>query len=276
MRFGRIITANPANVEAPAIGFTLFQSSVDGLWYTIDVNGTIEPFQGSSSVLAPDGIAAGTADAIELTVNNYNSYTNGDLIIMVVTAENTGATTIDINGLGVKDIHKKGNFGIDTEAGDFQVNDQVAMIYLSGTDDFQVIGKVEGDHVVLKETISYDEIAAVAGASTSASVVVFQLPGGGYIEHGYVVGNAPFAGGSVTNVEINLEEKAAGIDVFGGNVQVFAPNDGGTTNGLKSETDLPSLKNPNPYEADFEATGDDWDQLTGGELIIAVKWNIFN
>ena len=113
------------------------------------------------------------------------SYTAGLSVVMKVTNSNTGASTVNVNGLGAKNIYKQGSTTVT--AGDLIANAVVLLVY-DGT-QFQVIsggsGAVAGG--VLYEnsttistsyTITTNKNAHSVGPITLASGVTLTVPTG--------------------------------------------------------------------------------------------------
>jgi hypothetical protein len=85
------------------------------------------------TVTAPFNFAAGggAADVQTVTLNPAATrYIAGFMIAWVPTADNTGACTVNVNGLGAKDI--KTQTGADPAAGDVEA-DGVALAIYDGT-----------------------------------------------------------------------------------------------------------------------------------------------
>ncbi|MCC6599995.1 MAG: hypothetical protein IT223_04890 [Crocinitomicaceae bacterium] len=98
-----------------------------------------EAVQKSSLVF--DGSASGAADAYTATlVPTPASLTPGILVMFVATANNTGAATINVNGLGA--IALKKDVSADLEADDIKAGQIISAIY-DGT-NFQVLSRSEG------------------------------------------------------------------------------------------------------------------------------------
>lgn len=86
------------------------------------------------------GTVGGTANAITLTPTSAaTSYAVGDTYELTPTADNTGATTVNISSLGAKSI-KKGSALSDLEASDL-VSGGTFRIYYDGTQFVLMVGK---------------------------------------------------------------------------------------------------------------------------------------
>lgn len=73
------------------------------------------------------GVDAGGSDAYAVTVTGVAAYEAGLTVIFDANTSNTGAATIDVNGLGPKSILKRSTQTLDT--GDILANDLVTIVY---------------------------------------------------------------------------------------------------------------------------------------------------
>ena len=81
----------------------------------------------AGAYVAPGGVG-GTGNAITLAPSpSYSSYAQGMLLRFAVKTANTGAVTVNVNGLGVKNVVKVGNEALDS--GDFAVGNVVWLQY---------------------------------------------------------------------------------------------------------------------------------------------------
>ncbi len=110
----------------------------------------------------------GSANTITLTPSNTSfptSYVSGELYQFKASAPNTGAVTVNINGIGAANLYKKGSAGsVALTGGEIQANDQVVISY-DGT-EFQIISSLPQAAVVGYLTAS-NNLSDVASASTS-------------------------------------------------------------------------------------------------------------
>lgn len=72
MNYGRVIDANPANVETPGIGETIFRSTVDEMLYVIDDQGVIKP------IAVAGGGGFRYTEISQTTIDWYVDAVNGD------------------------------------------------------------------------------------------------------------------------------------------------------------------------------------------------------
>lgn len=273
MRYGRILKVDPSAVETPAIGFNLFQSTVDGQWYTIDNAGTIRPLVGSSdNPLAPQGVAEGSADAITVTLPGIGSYSDGDLYIFVATADNTGATTIDINGLGVKSVVTKGDVAADLTAGQIASGDVVVGTYESSTDAVHYVGKVVGEKVYLRMDYDFTEIAAIGGAATLSTFQMFFLPTAADIFQSISRATTIFAGPSITAATQEIQEDSSAYDFFASPIDMTDPLLGGSMMGIISDAGFSDRNGIQVYTTNYQLTGNNWDQVSAGVNRVDVAW----
>lgn len=83
------------------------------------------------------GNNSGTADALVFTFSPaLTAYTNGQVLRGRITADNTGAVTINANGVGIKSLVKRDGRAI--RAGDLQGPDIIEFYYDSTTDVFRL------------------------------------------------------------------------------------------------------------------------------------------
>ena len=81
--------------------------------------------------------AAGTGDAITGSVPNLQLYYDGLGLNFYITADNTGAVTININGLGAKAIIKiENSLSLPMVAGDFTTGNNVILVYDNAANSF--------------------------------------------------------------------------------------------------------------------------------------------
>ncbi|MZR14215.1 hypothetical protein GQE99_14425 [Maritimibacter sp. DP07] len=126
-------TARPAYAVA---GMT-WHDSANGVWYLFD--GTddwpINIRSGSSNVL---GSVAGT-DAITATLTpTLTAYAELTTVLLVTAAANTGAVTLDIDGVGAKSVVKAA--GTALSGGDLVSGGAYTLWYDGANDRFQVVG----------------------------------------------------------------------------------------------------------------------------------------
>jgi len=84
---------------------------------------------------------AGASDAYAITISPVpTSYTNGMFITFRANTANTGASTLNVNGLGAKNIVK--SFNQTLADNDIKVNQIVTVVYESTTDTFQMVSQL--------------------------------------------------------------------------------------------------------------------------------------
>lgn len=90
----------------------------------------------SSAIYAAD---AGSNDTYVITLNPVpDAYTTGMFILFKANTANTGACTLNVNGLGATSIKKGGGAATDPSNGDIAAGQIMAVVY-DGT-NFQLIG----------------------------------------------------------------------------------------------------------------------------------------
>jgi hypothetical protein len=118
------------------------------------------------------GTATGTADALVLTLPveaEVTAYAAGQRFVFVAAANNTGAVTVNVEGLGVKNVTKNGTtplVGDDITAG------AIYELMYDGT-RFQIAGGVGGGNVTFTpSTFTYSGSTTVSVAYTPGFVLV--------------------------------------------------------------------------------------------------------
>ncbi len=96
------------------------------------------------------GVDAGSTDAYAISATGYTVYVNGDIFVFVANTENTGAATLNIEGLGAKTLKKL--FDQDLETGDILAGQIIICAYDADNDYFQMLGG--GGSTALTEHIS--------------------------------------------------------------------------------------------------------------------------
>lgn len=89
----------------------------------------------STATGVPSGTASGT-DTYTATIANVTGYNTNDGFIIKFTNSNTGSATLNINGLGAKNIFKSVNVALSS--GDIKAGQELVVVY-DGT-NFQAIG----------------------------------------------------------------------------------------------------------------------------------------
>lgn len=82
-------------------------------------------------------VDTGVADAYVVTLDQTPTYTDGFNLVFTAVNASTGATTIDVNGLGTKPIINTD--GTPMVAGSIPAGAKVNIVYDSGTDSFMLL-----------------------------------------------------------------------------------------------------------------------------------------
>lgn len=129
----------------------------------------------------PFAVATGSVDAYEATYDSVTAYTSGLRVAFKTNAANTGAATLNVNGLGAKSIKR---LGVDLTAGQLPADTYVEVIY-DGT-NFNVIQPFINE-------ITFDD-GSVTPAKLSEGGPVWDTSGnlsteGNFSATGNIVGN---------------------------------------------------------------------------------------
>jgi|GEM_PF-5475992 len=276
MRYGREYDPiDPAQVVTPETGVNTFVSIFDNLLYGKFPDGSVKLMSaGGSQLLAAQAVNAGTADDVVVEIDGVASYNSGDYYRIFMKEANTGAMTIDINGIGAVDIKFGGNLDMDMAAGKIMANTVNVFVY-TGT-NFEFIGMVDGDKVVYEAKIDKADIDPIA-VGAQASIQLINLPA--YSNPKLAVakaGTSEFGGGASTAVD--LSATVDGNNLFGGDVNLFtgatAAGEGGWSNGVKVAGVIPSTTGLQRYIFAITVTDDTWENLTGGQLEVQFHWDL--
>lgn len=144
-----------------------------------DWNGVIEEvnkkvnlttFDATMADIANVIVATGTANAITLTLQGLTSYRTNMLVTFIASADNNGtATTLDINGLGVKNLYKPNT----TDAPTLK-SGKATTVWYDGT-SFFLKASAEGDAVVANvlagKTFSNDDDTGLVGTMDLTNLI---------------------------------------------------------------------------------------------------------
>jgi hypothetical protein len=156
------------------------------------------------------GAAGGTANALTLTPPSAMiSYTTGIPITFQATADNTGATTVNVSGLGVKNIVSPN--GTALRAADIK-NGQTFIIIYNGT-AFNLAGSLnDTTKASLATSNSFSDTTESSSISTGAMVIA---GGVGIAKKLFVGGNANFAGSvataALTSTSLDTSDGSRGL-----------------------------------------------------------------
>ncbi|HHV75528.1 MAG TPA: hypothetical protein GXX41_13020 [Thermoanaerobacterium sp.] len=170
----------------------------------------------SADVLhVPYAVATGSANAYTVTISGITSYKEGLAIAVKINTDNTGASTINVNGLGAKSI-KKPN-GNDVVAGNLKANSIYTLRYngtnfiLQGSDS---AGNATAADVLAGKTFSNDSNTNITGTMVNNGAVIITpstanqaIPAGYHNGSGYVKGDANLVAANIV----------AGKSIFGVN-----------------------------------------------------------
>ena len=281
MRYGRILTGitDTSQVETPQVGLNLFIHPEHGTLWAKDTTGAIfAVYEGANAggTGAIDAVYATTATPNDIVVDipGIAGYTNGLVVnIMQRAGDNTGAMTIDVNSLGVKNIKKLA--GVTDMAADDVVDGVVnRYMYILASGEFEWIGQVvSNDAAIITGTISFADYQPNAGASGTIGLTI--LPRGFYASVTSMKHNTPWSGGTtatatvtVANADNTLVSLNA-IDVF----RAAGPNVGAMAGAESSTTLLNSVTDVSEIEATLTITADVIDNLVAGDYVWQIVYS---
>ncbi len=126
-----------------------------------------------NSALYTNGYAAdaGSTDDYAITLSpNPGAYTTGMTVVFKANTANTGASTLNVNGLGAKTIKK--NKGFDLETGDIRAGQDINVTY-DGT-NFQMVSPISA----LNRTMYQLGYLRTGTVNTEQNLVSITVPGG--------------------------------------------------------------------------------------------------
>ncbi len=106
--------------------------------------------------------ATGTGDDIEVAIDGIPAYVNGLEICWQTISPNTGAVTVNLNGLGQKDLRKTGSDPL--VIGDLEADQFVCAIYDATDDVFEMTSQRAQEQEILFKASSAEAIAGVDDA----------------------------------------------------------------------------------------------------------------
>lgn len=166
----------------------------------------------AEKVHVPYAVASGSANTYSVTLSGITSYQEGLAVAVKINVDNTGASTLNINGLGAKAI-KKPN-GLDVSAGNLKAGSIYTMRYnganfiLQGSD---AAGNATPGDVLSGKTFSNDSGEQIGTMPNRGAVVITPgtanqaIPAGYHNGAGYVVGDPDLVTGNIK----------AGANIFG-------------------------------------------------------------
>jgi hypothetical protein len=147
-------------------------------------------YQDLAKIYAADAQAS---DTYVITLSPVpGSYTNGMMVHFKANTANTGACTINVNGLGAKSIKK--NYNVDPATNDILANQIVSLIY-DGT-NFQMLSPSGGVGTIISSTVLTGAAVAVT-TGTAADVTSISLTAGDWDVRGNIC--TVLAAGTVTS-----------------------------------------------------------------------------
>lgn len=280
MRYGRNYPVLSADqVETPDYGINAFIDAATNTLFGKYPDGVARPlYLGGDSPFAAQAInESEDADKIEVSIDGVASYVDGDYYSIYITENNTGATTMNINEIGEVDVVVGGDNLAPVPAERLVANTTNIFIYISG--NFHWIGQVNGDKATLIQNVTFAELDAVAGGGTTATYNAFYLPAGADLVKVVDRQTVSVAGGGITAATHELAEKASGVDIFDGAVDIFAApagDKGGYYSGIQLKADIFDQLTFQAYEATDTTVGDGWSAATQGNIRYVVTWSLLS
>lgn len=165
------------------------------------------------------GVTSGTVNAYEVTTTpSITSLTDGVLVAVKVHAQNTGAATINVNGLGAKPI-KKAN-GLDVSSGQLKVDSIVTMRYSAtangGTGAFILQGEggsgnAQPSDVLSGKTFTNDNGEQTGTMPNNGAITITPTTTDQVIPAGYHNGSGKVVG----DPDLTPENIKRGVNIFG-------------------------------------------------------------
>ena len=267
-----------AQVDTPETGVNAFVNILDNtLWGKFPDGSSVSLVGGVANPLASQAVNTGTANALVYTITGVASYASGDTYYVTVLETNTGAVTININGLGVKNVRYKGVLATVLPASTFTAGSTIALIY-DGT-QFQFIGTVKGSQVISNFNVTYVEATTRGLATATATIDLLYLPPKANLNAAICRPTVIAAAPALTAAVLAFTNVESALNVFGGNIDNFvapAADKGGVSRGLTSNADIPYQVGTQTYRMVWTLTTDVWNNTTSGEFNLIVAWSPLN
>lgn len=267
-----------SQVDTPETGVNAFINIVDNqLWGKFPDGSSVSLIGAAASSLASQAVNEGTASALEFTISGVAAYVSGDTYYVTVPETNTGAVTVSINGLAVKNVKYKGTIVAAIPASAFYAGSTIALIY-DGT-QFQWIGTVKGNMVISNFFVQSTEASVLGGVTATATMDLLYLPAKSALYQAICRPSVISAAPALASAVLTFTNLESTLDVFGGSVDAFAVvafDKGGVSNGLISNTDIPYQSGTQTYRMTWVLTGDTWNHVTTGAFNLIVAWAPLN
>ena len=122
----------------PATGAVVWQDSAG-----VEQTGTLSLGSGGGNYYPiPDSDVGGTGNAITLTTGqSLSAYANGQMFFFNSNAANTGATTVDVDGIGARAVNRSSGQGSSQalQGGEITNADPVMVVYSTEFNEFQFL-----------------------------------------------------------------------------------------------------------------------------------------
>lgn len=267
-----------SQVDTPETGVNAFVNILDNtLWGKFPDGSSRSIVGGVANPLASQAVNEGTADALVYTIAGVAAYNSGDVYYVTVLETNTGAVTVNINGLGAKNVAYKGILAAALPAATLTAGSTIALIY-DGT-RFQFIGTVKGNQVISNFNVTYVEAATRGLATATATIDLLFLPPKANLNSAICRPTVIAAAPALTAAVLAFTNVESGLNVFGGTINNFvapAADKGGVSNGLVNNADIPYQVGTQTYRMVWTLTTDVWNNATSGEFNLIVAWSPLN
>jgi len=151
-----------ANVEVVSGATSIVTAKITDTRVAVTYSPNVAGYQSGSQIYAAD---AGANDTYVITLSPVpTTYTTGMVIHFKANTVNTGAATLNVNGLGAKTIKK--SYNLDLDNSDIKANQLVSVIY-DGT-NFQLLSQTTNYISLLKANSGTDTTSSAALLDTIA------------------------------------------------------------------------------------------------------------
>ena len=268
-----------SQIETPDVGIQEFIHPQHGDAWFKDTAGNVYPLGGGSTAKSmgrTDAIYSteATPNDIVVDISSIAGYTDGLVVnILQRAGNNTGAMTIDINGLGVKSIKKHGT--IKPMAADDIVDGVLnAYNYILATGTFEWVGQIiDNSSAIIVGSISYLDFQPDAGANAALDLAI--LPIGYVLKSVAIKHDASWVGAAISAATMTVDNATTGLDSLT-TVDVFrAPGvNVGAMAGTEASTTIVNGTTLGALQTTLALTGGVIDDLTAGDMRFSFEYSL--